>query len=1186
MLLKTLELQGFKTFPDKTKLSFDKGITAVVGPNGSGKSNISDAIRWVLGEQSTKTLRCSKMEDVIFSGTTFRKSQGFAQVTLTIDNSDRRLTFDSDEISITRRFYRSGESEYLLNNVSVRLRDIHELLMDTGLGRDGYSIIGQGKIDSIVASKSEDRREIFEEAAGISKYRYRKFEAEKKLKQANENLLRLRDILSELESRVEPLKEQASKAKSYLTYMDEKKSLEIGIWLNTLEKSNKILREYEDKISIFKGQSDEIQDCLDNTSKSIEEIFLKNSKHTANVDEIRRRISSIEEESLNKLSRASILENDMLHNNENIKRINEEISIISLSENDLNHDIESKKILIESKKSDIENDNILLDECVKNLNSFKDTFDKFSSLIDDLTKELSKLTMEVSNHKVLSLSYNSSIQEAEEKINLTDKNILEKQKYLDEISTESLKYKKHYEEILNKILEMENSLKGYELKLSSKREKAELLKKQVDKLNLDEQECIRKIKLLEDLERNLEGFANSVKFVMQESKNGMLPGIHGPISKLIKVKDEYAAAIEVALGSSVQNIVVNNENDAKQAIALLKQKNCGRATFLPISVINGNEISIDHIDNIDGVIGVASTLCNCNEKYKLILKSLLGRIIVVDNLNTATNVAKKLNYRYRIVTLDGQVINTGGSLTGGSLSKNSGLISRSSKIEKEKLLYESLKAKSLEAAEQYKKSKEEVSSQEALFLGVNADISNLKEDKVRIESEYKRLNGEIDSVTKSLNDLKKEHSYFSEKLKSLNEQKIESSSKIQILSSKIKETEDKIACITGNRDEIILKREALSSKIQDIKLNILALNKDVESISIEISSIESRKVDQQDKLNCLKDQINNLKINNKKLDLEINSLKAESFELKQTSKNLEEDIQSLNQERQVLERKSVELRQVEKEKTQEKENILRELTKLEEKKNTQKKEYDLIISKLWEEYELTRREAEQTVNKIDDIKEAYKTLNELKLKIKNLGSINVGAIEEYDEVKKRYDFMSHQMNDVEKSKDELSKLISDLSHQMKDLFTRRFKQINLNFSDTFRELFGGGKASLSLTDEDDILNCGIDISVQPPGKIALHLDALSGGEKALVAISLYFAIMKVNPAPFCILDEIEAALDDVNVDRYASYLRKMSENTQFIVVTHRRGTMEEADVLYGVTMQDEGISKLLLGISRDVTAAV
>lgn len=937
MLLKTLELQGFKTFPDKTKLSFDKGITAVVGPNGSGKSNISDAIRWVLGEQSTKTLRCSKMEDVIFSGTTFRKSQGFAQVTLTIDNSDRRLTFDSDEISITRRFYRSGESEYLLNNVSVRLRDIHELLMDTGLGRDGYSIIGQGKIDSIVASKSEDRREIFEEAAGISKYRYRKFEAEKKLKQANENLLRLRDILSELESRVEPLKEQASKAKSYLTYMDEKKSLEIGIWLNTLEKSNKILREYEDKISIFKGQSDEIQDCLDNTSKSIEEIFLKNSKHTANVDEIRRRISSIEEESLNKLSRASILENDMLHNDENIKRINEEISIISLSENDLNHDIESKKILIESKKSDIENDNILLDECIKNLNSFKDTFDKFSSLIDDLTKELSKLTMEVSNHKVLSLSYNSSIQEAEEKINLTDKNILEKQKYLDEILSESLKYKKHYEEILNKILEMENSLKGYELKLSSKREKAELLKKQVDKLNLDEQECIRKIKLLEDLERNLEGFANSVKFVMQESKNGMLPGIHGPISKLIKVKDEYAAAIEVALGSSVQNIVVNNENDAKQAIALLKQKNCGRATFLPISVINGNEISIDHIDNIDGVIGVASTLCNCNEKYKLILKSLLGRIIVVDNLNTATNVAKKLNYRYRIVTLDGQVINTGGSLTGGSLSKNSGLISRSSKIEKEKLLYESLKAKSLEAAEQYKKSKEEVSSQEALFLGVNADISNLKEDKFRIESEYKRLNGEIDSVTKSLNDLKKEHSYFSEKLKSLNEQKIESSSKIQILSSKIKETEDKIACITGNRDDIILKREALSSKIQDIKLNILALNKDVESISIEISSIESRKVDQQDKLNCLKDQINNLKINNKKLDLEINSLKAESFELKQTSKNLEEDIQSLNQERQILERKSVELRQVEKEKTQEKENILRELTKLEEKKNTQKR---------------------------------------------------------------------------------------------------------------------------------------------------------------------------------------------------------------------------------------------------------
>lgn len=1186
MLLKSLELQGFKTFPDKTKLSFDQGITAVVGPNGSGKSNISDAIRWVLGEQSVKTLRCSKMEDVIFSGTTFRKSQGFAQVTLTIDNNDRRLAIDSDEVSITRKFYRSGESEYILNNNVVRLRDIHELLMDTGLGRDGYSIIGQGKIDSIVSSKSEDRREIFEEAAGISKYRYRKFEAEKKLKQANENLLRLKDILSELESRVGPLKEQADKAQCYITYMDEKKSLEIGIWLNTLEKSNKILRDYEDKISICKGHSDEIQDFIDNISKDIEEIFLKNSKYTANIDEIRRNISSLEEESLNKLSRASVLENDMMHNNENIKRINEEISAVSLSENDMDKDIESKEILIDSKKTEIENQNIFLSENINNLNSFKQTFDEFSSLINNLSKELAKLTMEVSNHKVLSLSYDSSISETKERIDSNNKNILNKETYLNDISKEALNHKKYLEEILNDISEMENSLKGYEMKLSIKKEKSETLKKQTDKINLDVQECVRKIRLLEDLEKNLEGFANSVKFVMQESKKGILPGIHGPVSKLIKVKNEYATAIEVALGASVQNIVVDNDSDAKKAISLLKQKNCGRATFLPISIINGNEISLNNINDFAGVIGIASTLCNCDEKYKSILKSLLGRIIVVDDLNTATNVAKRLNYKYRIVTLDGQVINTGGSLTGGSLSKNSGLISRSSKIEKEKLLYEDLKIKLLKSEEEYKKSKEEVAAQEASFLGLRADISNLKNDKIRIESEYKRLTNEIDSVTNLINDLKKEHNYLEDKFKSLIEQKENSGAEVEKLTSKIKETENKLSSVTGDREGIISKQEALSNQIQEIKLNILSLNKDIESLDIEINSIKSRKTDQQNKSNSLKNQIVKLEDDNKSLDSEINNLKNESIELKENAKKLESKIEDLNQERQNFERKSVELRQAEKEKTQEKENILRELAKFEEKKSGIQKEYDTIISKLWEEYELTKREAEQITNKIENIQEAYKRLNELKLKIKNLGSINVNAIEEYAQVSKRYEFMNHQVNDVEKSKDELSKLINDLTQQMKDLFAKRFNEINLNFSETFKELFGGGKASLSLSDENDLLNSGIDIFVQPPGKVALHLEALSGGEKALVAISLYFAIMKVSPAPFCVLDEIEAALDDVNVDRYASYLRKMSKNTQFIVVTHRRGTMEEADVLYGVTMQDEGISKLLLGIGRDVTVSV
>lgn len=1175
VLLKSLSLQGFKTFPEKTKLSFGSGITAVVGPNGSGKSNISDAIRWVLGEQSTKVLRCSKMEDVIFGGTPLRKAQGFAEVTLTVDNSDNKLPFDSNEIAITRKFYRSGESEYLINNASVRLKDIHELFMDTGLGRDGYSMISQGKIDSIVSSKSEDRREIFEEAAGISRYRYRKIEAERKLKQSEENLLRLRDIIKELENRVGPLEIQAQKAKKYLEYSDEKRSLEIGIWLNTLDKFSKTLIEQEDKISIARNQHNNIESEIAGIEKELENIFSMTNSFSASIDKIRREISSFEESAIEKQGRVAVLENDILHNKESIERIKGEIESISSLDKNMDREIQERETKICSKEEIVHKNRAELDEAMNELNTLRQGLDEFSETIDNLSKELSSNSIKLSDVKVNCLTAESSIKEINERLLSIDTSIENKTNKINDLEQKYNDYMSMSKDVDLKIDELTNKAKGYELKLNSHKEKCNKLKNENDKLNLDTQENIRRIRLLEELERNLEGFTKSVKVILNESNKGALVGIHGPVSKLIKVPSKYSVSIETALGASIQNIIVGNENDAKRAINLLKGRNCGRATFLPLSTIKGYEIKDNDLKSCDGFVGIASTLCSCKNEYKNILYSLLGRIIIVETLDDAVKIAKKFSYKYRIVTLDGQVVNAGGSLTGGSLSKNSGLLSRSSEIERLKTNADSLKIKTQESFEKLKLAQEELSHVEAYLLGTRGDISNANEERIRISAECKSCKTELLSEKQALEYLKKDSIESLKRIKDLEVIKKDSEIEYNALSSRISEIEEKISSISGNQDEMNLKREKISYKIQELKFDILSEEKDIESLKSDIESIKLRRADQNEKTGSLEIQIKTLQEKNNSIYSDINNIKVEVDNLKEESKKYELKIKDLNERRSECEKNSIELRNLEREKTSQRESIGRDVSRLEEKKLSLQKEYDDIIAKLWEEYELTKREAEKLTEKIDDISDAKKRLNEIKLKIRNLGTINVSAIEEYKEVSERYEFMTHQVNDVEKSKSELIKLINDLTSHMKDTFIKRFNEINKNFSETFNQLFGGGKSELTLTEPDNILTSGIDISVQPPGKIVSHLEALSGGEKALVAIALYFAIMKVSPAPFCVLDEIEAALDDVNVDRYASYLRKMNDNTQFIVITHRRGTMEEADVLYGVTMQNEGISKLL-----------
>lgn len=1175
MLLKSLELQGFKTFPEKTVLTFDKGITTVVGPNGSGKSNISDAIRWVLGEQSVKTLRCSKMEDVIFNGTTERKAKGFASVTLTILNEDRRLPVDDDEVAITRRFYRSGESEYMINKNEVRLKDVHELFMDTGLGRDGYSMISQGKIDSIVASKSEDRREIFEEAAGISRYRYRKFEAQKKLEHTEENLVRLRDIFRELEERVGPLREQSQKAKEYLALANQKKSLEIGTWLFTLSKSGQILQDFDDKISISKTQHEELEAALEDFTAQLDELSKNILSHTASIDEIRREIAASEESSIKKSGEISVLQNDALHNDENIQRVKNEILAIEEGFPQIdatveakNNEITSLRVLFENKNAELQAKQQLLESLSKKISDSADKSIQLSERLVELNKAMAEAKIRVLT--VRSSVENLGRREAELGQNIATYkqkiDIVQEKVTTDEVTSKALCTRK--EELVLQVTELQKNVQTYE-------GTCHRLRQNVDKLNLDVQAQERKVHLLEELERNLDGFAHSVKFIMKEVEKKSLSGVYGPVSRLIKVPHEYAVAVETALSAAMQNIVVDTEETAKKAILLLKKNNVGRATFLPVSTIKGSELQERNLESEVGVLGLASRLCTCESTYKDILRSLLGRIVIVDTIDNAVILAKKFSHRFRIVTLDGQVLNAGGSLTGGALSKNAGLLNRAEQINTLKKEALALKNKAKIAEADYSKVQEKLTEERKSLDKANAEFEQVKlecNDALLISQ---RSALELSSLNSAYESFCKEKLDVTQKIKALTVSEASTQSELENLQLEINAVETELYEVGEDKTEVSEQREGLIGEVHELHLEVFSTNKDIDALAAEVKSILESKNSSEAKRKRLLSDVEALRAKNVTIEQQVSDKAAEIAELKSLSNELGEKISALGAEKMTFEKNITELRNSERSKLNEKEKIALELARLDDKKASVQKEYDVIIAKLWDEYELTRREAVAAFEVVENTPQVVRQLGELRLKIKGLGVVNVAAIEEYQQVSGRYEFMRVQINDVETSKKELYRLINDLTAQMKTLFIERFQQINENFNVVFKELFGGGKAEVSLTDPSDVLNSGINIFVQPPGKIVSHLELLSGGEKALVAIALYFAIMKVSPAPFCVLDEIEAALDEVNVDRFAAYLRKMNENTQFIVISHRRGTMEEADVLYGVTMQNEGVSKLL-----------
>lgn len=1184
MILKTLEMQGFKSFPDKTELSFGRGITAVVGPNGSGKSNISDAVRWVLGETSTKNLRGSKMEDVIFGGTSTRKPVGFAQVRLTLDNSDKTLKDKGDTVTVSRRYYRSGESEYKIDGEIVRRRDIHELFMDTGLGADGYSIVGQGKIDSIISAKNEDRRELFEEAAGISRFRHKRTDAQRRLDQAQENLVRLLDILGELESRVGPLKAQSEKAAEFLKLSEEKKTLEIGVWINKINKFTNELRKQEHKIDAANESYNICENELKSIENDIEAALEETVKVNASIDEIRNTAAGYDEEALKKDGEASVIEANLEHNEETVKRLQNDIETVAKGNDSIDESIAQKRALIEQCDNKSQELRQQLETVTGETQKLLSSNEEFSKLSSQLNSTLASLTMKLSDYRVKLTQAQSSMEEIESRKGDVDSAAAQLQSEIDAETQNKAKSDKILSELQERIEENTNAVNGFTLKLKGKTDKAQQLKEQLEKATSALSEKRSRAKMLSDLEKNMEGYSGAVKAVVRRSQSGALGGIHGVLSQLIQVENEYSTAVEVALGAAMQNVVTSTEADAKRAINYLKSNNLGRATFLPISNIKGRTLDEKGLDENLGFVAVASDLVECDAKYRQIISNLLSRVVIADDMDSAIGIAKEYKNRFKIVTLDGQVINPGGSMTGGSRAKGAGILSRSNMIEE--LLSQ---AKELEAQEQklsaeYKSAFEEANRFAAQMQAAQADLMTAKEDLIRAEGEDKLIKDKLNTLNSRLADLASEKENAGSRIAMFKKDYEEAKAGAAEIQSQIDDTESEIERVSGDAKGTQEKREELRKKAEEINLELVTLAKDSQAASLSIEELEFRKSTQSDRVSEIKNEIELINSKSGELKSQIEQIMAQAQSLREKSAGSANEIDALIEKRNELDKRSSDLRMLEKAKGQEREKLSAEMVRLDERKIAMRKEYDELNDMLFEQYELTRREAEALNIQIENMEEAKKRLHEIKVAIKKLGSINVGAIEEYKEVSERYEFLKGQIDDIEKSKSELSKIIDDLTSSMSEKFMTQFNRINDEFKKCFADFFGGGKGEIILDEPDNCLESPIEIKIQPPGKSVQNINLFSGGEKSLAALALLFSVLRVTPSPFCIYDEVEAALDDVNVERFAKYMRKMTDKTQFISITHRRGTMEEADVLYGVTMQEKGVSKLLELQSAELAA--
>ena len=1181
MRLKELEIQGFKSFPDRTKLTIGAGITGVVGPNGSGKSNISDAIRWVLGETSSRQLRGSgKMEDVIFGGTQTRGAMGYASVALTIDNTDHGLDVDADEVTIGRRYYRSGESEYSINGQSVRLKDVYELLLNTGLGRDGYAIVSQGRITAIVGAKSSERREIFEEASGIAKYRYRKNEAERCLAAAEANLERLRDILGELERRVGPLKRDSEKAQQFLELSAVRKSLEVTLWVDAIRRANESLRDQQRKYEAAQADYDRLSRQLDDFDAQSAALRERAQAMVLQVEQANADIRALTEANAGSESEAAVLKNESEHERFRIDEAHAELERAGQGRQSIEQESAAHRTAIEALRQNLAELDERLAALRASLQQLEEKAAASGQRRDAVDAAMARLQDAATTAKVRAAAARTAADAAETRRAEAERQAQQAQQNAAAAEADQRAAADALQKAEDAVTRNENIKKGLTLKLESRRRLHEEAADALQKADRERSSTAQRIHILEDLERNLDGYQQSVKTVMRAAANRRLRGIIGPVAGILTVQKGYETAIETALGFALQNIVVEDQGCARAAIGFLKDERAGRATFLPLDTVQGSRFT----GRLTGTAEVAADLVQADARYQHIVDNLLGRIIVVEDLAEASAVAKALNYRNRIVTRDGQVVNAGGSFTGGSTARSAGVFSRKQELEELRQKLAKLAARHEAAQKELDARKAEVDNLSAQLAGAEAEGMTAASERLRAGMELDRLAAAAAQYAESVHTLAAEAEAQAQARAAAEEEAAVAEAAAAAAEAERARCAAELAELGESAGSLSAEREAITNELAETQMQRLAGEKDIGLHEAALQGLQSRTGETEARERELRATVEAARARIEANEQKIAALERTRGENQQKIAAAEQTIRTANAARLQAEADTAKLAQENRALTGERERMSGEMARLAERRNALESELNDTNTKLWEEYQLTDSEARALCVPFDSLTELRRQVAETRGKIRALGNVNVGAIDEYKEVKERYDFLKAQVTDVEKARAELTRMIAELCSEMEELFATSFKEINRHFGQIFRELFGGGHARLYLSDPENVLDSGIEIEVSPPGKVIKNLSALSGGEQSLVAISIYFAILNVNPAPFCILDEIEAALDDVNVNRYAQYLHRMTANTQFIVITHRRGTMEAADVLYGVTMQEDGVSKILRLDLDSVTA--
>ena len=1175
MYLKSLQLQGFKSFPDKTLIRFGDDITAIVGPNGSGKSNISDAILWVMGEQSTKTLRGAKMEDVIFGGTQKRAAVGFAEATLTLDNTDRALAYDADEVMVTRRFYRSGDSEFYINKQSARLRDIHELFMDTGLGREGYSNIGQGRIDEILSLKSGDRREIFEEAAGISKYRHRKEETERKLAHTEDNMLRIGDKVSELELQLEPLKVQSEKARKYLELKDELKGVEVAVWLDTLEKLSAAAKKAEEDYASASFVLQQAHDDLEALYRQAEEMSETLRTRDGDLETVRLKVNMLSSTHQQLEGQMAVLQGNVDNNNANIARIEEELQGQEDRSGGIVSQIDQTKERIAQIEGSLTQKRKELDDLQQKLTAMTANAQGITKQFLELRGKESSLAADIAGRQADVRGLEESMMQTRERLEQLSGDLSAGAARRHEAQTNLDASRKELRKAKEDVTAANNTIAGYTLRLNTRLKRRDDLQQSLREMNQKLDSITAKVRVFRAMERDFESYNKAVRMVMQEAQRGALRNIHGPVSRLIRTEDSYTVAIEIALGAAMQQIVVGNEQDGKAAISYLKRTGGGRATFLPLSNISGRSLHENGLENCRGFVGIASQLVTSEPQYRGIVENLLARTVIVQDMDAAINMSQKYRNRFKIVTLDGQVMNPGGSMTGGSVNKDAGILSRANELEKLTAQEKKLQQEKLVAEADLQEAQRQCDQVEFQMNTARDQLREAEDQVLRLQGQEKQYEILLNAILEAESSAQREKDSLNQRDRSDRERYAAQQAKIQVYSQQLAETRDKLAALEGSQTEAAEMTASITESMTALKTEEAALDAERSTALSHIEDLQglrSAMEGDREKKITLMDAIRE---DSQRIQAEIAGLRQRQLENDAESAQMNIQMQKTLESRAEAEASKTRAEREAQEKNKDILNMERACALLEQKKVTSSMEERQIIDKLWDSYALTPGTAAEHRGEIENVTAGNRRAAELKRKIAALGTPNLGAIEEYARVNERYTYLAEQRDDVLNSKRELESIIRNITAEMTTIFVTEFNKINHHFGIVFEEMFGGGKGQLILEDPENPLTCGIEIRVQPPGKQVKTITLLSGGEKAFVATALYFSILKVRPTPFCLLDEIDAALDDRNVERFANYLHNLAKKTQFIVITHRRGTMEASDVLYGVTMQEQGVSKLL-----------